>query len=487
MATVFGWLLLGIALGIEVTLDARGQSSLARQHHHFGARPAATEDRPVSPTLSDLDAEIYETNPQWVGKYESLQRAALDLSFLHSEALRVGQQYHARADRPEDDRTRALYDKYADLRDELRTKRRSVKRSASDLMEQIRPESRAESVVLDHVGSFVERLGGVHNVALLQEAAPGQENTPIVDDRMETSTMAEGELVEARAKLMESHSEDMTDQLQKYQGMVCPEHSTCGGCENDNGAPVSDNHCRNPKTNECFPWQKDGKPRSCPEGAVPCDSPQLSGDKPEMKTVKEHVRITIQGWGFSVSDDPMEDSCLMGVLLPKVRLVENLGTEGKNNVASACMSRAALERNMELQLARCVLGQQDDDAAADGETLDSRKCILAHLNKPIIKAPRNGGYKGTNSAQFLLEAGNVRQPVDTDVHYIMCLLQGRTVERAETGAVFVAEDICIRKTQAGDDGEEEFVECGGKAVEGAGPGSGAARTAALLLALTQLL
>ena len=37
--------------------------------------------------------------------------------------------------------------------------------------------------------------------------------------------MAEGELVEARAKLMESHSEDMTDQLQKYQGMVCPEHS----------------------------------------------------------------------------------------------------------------------------------------------------------------------------------------------------------------------------------------------------------------------
>ena len=46
----------------------------------------------------------------------------------------------------------------------------------------------------------------------------------------------------------------------------------------------------------------------------------------------------------------------------------------------------------------------------------SGKCILAHLNKPIIKAPRNGGYKGTNSAQFLLEAGNVRQPVDTDVY-----------------------------------------------------------------------
>ena len=37
---------------------------------------------------------------------------------------------------------RRRYDKYADLRDELRTKRRSVKRSASDLMEQIRPGSR---------------------------------------------------------------------------------------------------------------------------------------------------------------------------------------------------------------------------------------------------------------------------------------------------------------------------------------------------------
>merc|ERR1719454_2507186 len=146
-------------------------------------------------------------------------------------------------------------------------------------------------------------------------------------------------------------------------------------------------------------------------GSVPCDSPNLAPEKPEMKTVKEHVRITIQGWVFSVSDDPLEDSCLMGVLLPKVRLVENLGSEGRNDVASACMSRAALERNMELQLARCELaaGSEEDDASADGESPDGRKCILAHLNKPLIKSPRAGGFKGTNSAQFLLEAGNVRQ------------------------------------------------------------------------------
>ena len=44
---------------------------------------------------------------------------------------------------------------------------------------------------LDHVSALVERLGGVNNVAFLQETEPenwkGDGNTPIQDDRMETS------------------------------------------------------------------------------------------------------------------------------------------------------------------------------------------------------------------------------------------------------------------------------------------------------------
>jgi hypothetical protein len=166
----------------------------------------------------------------------------------------------------------------------------------------------------------------------------------------------------------------------------------------------------------------------------------------------QRMQIAIQGWGFTVNENPLEDTCLVGTLIPRKRLVEDMAIPG-HKLESAC-TKKALEKNLELQIARCLM----DEVTEEDQPRENR-CDMAHLESPLIKAPRAGGKKGTNAVHFHLYPDNVLQPYDFDVHYIMCLIRGPTLEDADTGFAFVAggteNPICVRKALENGEGKLE--------------------------------
>merc|ERR1719456_529836 len=152
------------------------------------------------------------------------------------------------------------------------------------------------------------------------------------------------------------------------------------------------------------------------------------------------MKITVAGWGFQVGDGLIEDTCMMGIMLPKERLVVDISASGENKPATACNDKA-LERNVMLEEARCFLDDPDDNgdpvfdpATTSGYGERKNHCLMAHVEKPILKQARPGSPAGTSEAVFYLRPEMVTQPYDMAVNYVLCMVRGPTVETATSAS-----------------------------------------------------